>query len=197
MSNDIRYRALAALDELDDFISRVNGDDRGSCDSIVTIRAALAAPAPQPPCLVECEDGSRFIKIDLGHGKVEMGDSMQDGLPALWFGRDGQGMGFERERNETAKPGETIASVTFANVDGLDVLLEVLLRVRRRSFPDAPALPYFSVQQRKPLGDAEMRDAVDALGSDLWTVVGSYFRQGVRFAERAHGITAAPEGKQP
>jgi hypothetical protein len=85
------------------------------------------------------EDGttSPFTVINLGHGRVQMGDCIHDRrLPALWFGKEGKGMGHEEVLNREAKDGETIAVVTFANVEGLDVLLEVVKRIRRESFPD-------------------------------------------------------------
>lgn len=37
---------LAALDWVDDFVARCNGDDRGSCESVNTLRQALTAPQP-------------------------------------------------------------------------------------------------------------------------------------------------------
>lgn len=81
-----------------------------------------------------------FTVINLGTGKVVMGDAVHDGrLPALWFGKDGKGMGHEEKFEREAKEGETLAVVTFANVEGLDVLLEVVHRIRRETFPDAPA----------------------------------------------------------
>ena len=41
--------------------------------------------------------------------------------------------------NREARPGETLAVVTFANVEGLDVLLDVIQRIRREKFPEAQA----------------------------------------------------------
>lgn len=81
---------------------------------------------------------SPFTVINLGAGLVQMGDSIHDGrLPALWFGKNGQGMGHEEELNRQAHEGETLAVVTFANVEGLDVLLDVIQRIRRVSFSGA------------------------------------------------------------
>ena len=83
-----------------------------------------------------------FPVIELGHGKVEIGDSIHDlRLPALWFGANGQGMGVQRDLNRYAHDGETLAVVTFENVEGLDVLLEVILRIRKQSFPLAGPPP--------------------------------------------------------
>ena len=82
---------------------------------------------------------SPFTVINLGAGAVQMGDSVHDGrLPALWFGKNGQGMWHEEEMNREARLDETIAVVTFANPEGLDVLLEVIQRIRSRFFgPEA------------------------------------------------------------
>jgi hypothetical protein len=81
---------------------------------------------------------SPFTVIDLGYGKVQIGDSIHNGkLPALWFGKDGLGMGVEEVLNRPAHDGETLAVVTFANVEGLDVLIEVAQRIRREKFPNA------------------------------------------------------------
>lgn len=81
-----------------------------------------------------------FPVIELGFGKVEIGDSIHDfRVPALWFGKDGQGVGASRALNRYAANGETLAVVAFENVAGLDVLLDVLERIRSESFPLAPA----------------------------------------------------------
>lgn len=110
-------------------------------------RSALAdSPVweQNPAAVVYPPDGtvSPFTVINLGHGLVKMGDSLHDGrLPALWFGKDGLGMGVAEEMNRAAKEGETLAVVTFSNVDGLDVLAEVVQRIRSVAFPAAPAQP--------------------------------------------------------
>jgi hypothetical protein len=104
-----------------------------------TWQQALAAQ-PAPAAVVYPPDGtvSPFTVINLGAGRVQMGDSIHDGrLPALWFGTNGQGMGHEEVMNRQAHEGETLAVVTFANVEGLDVLLDVIQRIRRVSFPGA------------------------------------------------------------
>lgn len=110
------------------------------------IQAGPAAPvqAREPTAVVYPPDGtvSPFTVINLGQGLVKMGDSLHDGrLPALWFGTDGLGMGVAEEMNRAAKPGETLAVVTFANVEGLDVLSEVVQRIRSVAFPSAPVQP--------------------------------------------------------
>lgn len=92
------------------------------------------------PAVVYPADGTvaPFTVINLGSGQVKMGDSLHDNrLPALWFGKGGLGMGVEKVENRAAADGETLAVVTFANVEGLDVLLEVVRRIRRIAFPEA------------------------------------------------------------
>jgi hypothetical protein len=105
-----------------------------------------SAPAVALPQIADCGASgeapmvSPFTVIDLGYGNVKIGDSIHNGeLPALWFGKDGQGMGVEEVLNRPAYDGETLAVVTFANVEGLDVLIEVVQRIRRESFPNAMA----------------------------------------------------------
>jgi len=77
-----------------------------------------------------------FLVIACGFGKIEFGDATYDPmdgaskLPALWIGNDGQGLGVERDRNEAAKDGETIAVITFANLKGLEALESAVARVR-------------------------------------------------------------------
>jgi hypothetical protein len=103
-----------------------------------------AQPSAEPAAVVYPPDGtvSPFTVINLGAGKVQMGDSIHDGrLPALWFGKNGKGMGHEEELNRQAHEGETLAVVTFANVEALDVLSDVIQRIRRVSFPGAATQP--------------------------------------------------------
>jgi hypothetical protein len=93
---------------------------------------ALIAIHGEPPVV------RPFPVIELGHGKVEIGDAIHNhSLPALWFSANGQGIGVVRDLNRYASDGETLAVVTFENVEGLDVLLEVVLRIRAQSFPTA------------------------------------------------------------
>lgn len=106
-------------------------------EEINDLRAALATRK----AVVYPPDGTHapFTVIHLGHGEVKIGDAIHDGrLPALWFGKEGLGMGVEQVMNREAGAGETIAAITFANVEGLDVLTEVIDRIRRVSFPEAP-----------------------------------------------------------
>lgn len=113
-------------------------------EALEIIEQVAPVQAQEPVAVVYPPDGtvSPFTVINLGHGLVKMGDSLHDGrLPALWFGKDGLGMGVAEEMNRAAKEGETLAVVTFANVEGLDVLSEVVRRIRSASFPGAPVQP--------------------------------------------------------
>jgi hypothetical protein len=106
-------------------------------DTLMPAQAKAGAQA-----IVYPEDGttSPFTVINLGSGKVKMGDAVHDGrLPALWFGKDGQGIGAEEVMNRPAVEGETLAVVTFSTVESLDVLAEVVQRIRGIAFPAAPA----------------------------------------------------------
>jgi hypothetical protein len=64
--------ALQALDRIDDFIARCNGDDRGACESVNIVRAALASTAPPAPhadalrALVQQIESNDF-RDSLGH----------------------------------------------------------------------------------------------------------------------------------
>jgi hypothetical protein len=71
-----------------------------------------------------------FPIIAMGHGKVEVGDATWEGLPALWFGNEGQGLGVERVRNNAAKDRETLVLFTFANIQGLEAIEAAVARVR-------------------------------------------------------------------
>lgn len=121
--------------------------------------AGVATAEVYPP------DGtvSPFTVINLGSGRVKIGDSIHDDrLPALWFGKDGLGMGVEQSLNRRAEEGETIAVVTFSNVEGLEVLLDVVQRIRREKFPESVA-PAPATAKQEPVGvdPAEPRDDSD------------------------------------
>lgn len=73
-----------------------------------------------------------FPIIAMGHGKVEVADALWNGLPTLWFGNEGQGLGVERVRNEEAKDGETLVMFTFANLAGLEAVEAAVARVRKQ-----------------------------------------------------------------
>ena len=154
------------------------------------------APVAPAAAVVYPPDGtvSPFTVINLGAGAVRMGDAIHDGrLPALWFGRDGEGMGHEVQMDREAREGETLATVTFANVEGLDVLLDVLHRCRRRFFPTAapvapaePAEGWVLVPKRMT---QEMRDVTDSEG---WTWEDLLAEAGSISQEEYAAIAAAP-----
>ncbi|MDO9235967.1 MAG: hypothetical protein Q7U28_08045 [Aquabacterium sp.] len=83
-----------------------------------------------------------YQTIAMGHGVIEVGDATWHGLPALWFGNDGQGLGFQRDRNEEPKPGETIIVFTFANIKGLEAIEFAVERVRRKLEARESESPY-------------------------------------------------------
>lgn len=73
-----------------------------------------------------------FPILHFGYGAIEVGDAVWQGLPALCFGRDGQGLGVERVRNEPAKDRETLILFTFKNLAGLEALEAATARVRAK-----------------------------------------------------------------
>jgi hypothetical protein len=73
---------------------------------------------------------ANFPIIRMGYGLIEVGDAAWEGLPALWFGNEGQGLGVQRDRNEPAKDGETLVMFTFANLKGLEAIEAAVARVR-------------------------------------------------------------------
>lgn len=73
-----------------------------------------------------------FPILHFGYGAIEVGDAVWQGLPALCFSRDGQGLGVERERNEPAKEGETLMLFTFKNIEGLEAIEAAVSRVRAK-----------------------------------------------------------------
>lgn len=150
LARDDQPAAQGLTDEVRDAIEEFEGaielwepEDKAN---FAIIRDALLASAGRPAAqaVVYPPDGtvSPFTVINLGSGAVQMGDCIHDHrLPALWFGKEGKGMGHEEPLNREAKVGETIAVVTFANVEGLDVLLEVVQRIRRQAFPATQSAP--------------------------------------------------------
>jgi hypothetical protein len=65
--------------------------------------------------------------IELGYGLVEVADGSQGDKPALIFGRNGSGViGEPTQPNRQHLPGETLAVITFANVESLDVVVQLL-----------------------------------------------------------------------
>ena len=73
-----------------------------------------------------------FPILHFGHGAIEVGDAVWNGLPALFFGTDGQGLGHERERNEPAADKETLLLFTFKNLAGIEALEQATARVRAK-----------------------------------------------------------------
>lgn len=70
--------------------------------------------------------------IELGYGLVEVADGTQGDKPALIFGRNGSGViGAPTQPNRVHLPGETLAVVTFANVESLDVVAQHLVALRQ------------------------------------------------------------------
>ena len=79
--------------------------------------------------------GEAFPTIQLGFGKVEVAEGWLEGAPALIFGKNGTGViGGATEPNREHKQGETLAVVTFANVESLDVVLAKLGKLRADKF---------------------------------------------------------------
>lgn len=101
------------------------------------LRAETAPMSQEFPPLglaVPPEDGEavtwNFPILHFGHGAIEVGDAVWSGLPALFFGTDGQGLGHERERNEPAADKETLLLLTFKNLEGLEAVEQAIARVR-------------------------------------------------------------------
>jgi hypothetical protein len=82
-----------------------------------------------------------FPIIAMGHGKIEVGDGVWEGLPMLWFGNDGQGIGFERERGHglPIQDRETLVMFTFANIQGLEAIEAAIRRLRTRMTDTQPS----------------------------------------------------------
>lgn len=73
--------------------------------------------------------------IELGYGKIEVAEGFQGETPALIFGKNGSGkIGEPTQPNRIHLPGETLAVVTFANVDSLDVVIKTLLKIKEDRF---------------------------------------------------------------
>lgn len=101
--------------------------------------SVLAEEAKQRNDIPLIESG--FPVIALGFGKIEVGEGHQNNVPALIFGINGSGeIGAPTQPDREHEPGETLAVVTFANVEGLDVVLHKLQTIRRKmveQFPEA------------------------------------------------------------
>ncbi len=100
-------------------------------------------------------------------------------------------MGAEEIMNREAHDGETLAVVTFSNVEGLDVLAEVIARIRREKFPDA-----YAVDKAEPIPefiDQPLDAILRAAGSALKNYSMPLMREGMRKALR-DAIAAAQKG---
>ena len=79
---------------------------------------------------MELIEGSWPI-IELGYGLIEVADGSQGDKPALIFGRNGSGViGEPTQPDRQHLPGETLAVVTFANVESLDIVTQHLAKLR-------------------------------------------------------------------
>jgi hypothetical protein len=74
-----------------------------------------------------------FPLISLGYGRIEVAEGHHEGTHALIFGKNGTGqMGAPTQPKREHKPSETLAVVTFANVESLDVVAEKLRVLRQK-----------------------------------------------------------------
>lgn len=98
-----------------------------------------AAPAQAEPRDVPLTPGN-WPLIALGYGQVEVAEGHHDGVAALIFGRNGTGKIGEPTQPERAHlPGETLAVVTFANLESLDVVARKLATIRAKCAPSPAA----------------------------------------------------------
>ena len=80
--------------------------------------------------------------IQLGYGLIEVAEGHHEHIPALIFGRNGTGVIGEATKPDRAlSPGETLAVVTFANVESLDVVAEKLATMRLKIIAAPEAKP--------------------------------------------------------
>ena len=71
--------------------------------------------------------------ISLGHGLIEVAEGWQGDAHALIFGRNGSGViGAPTQPDRSHLPGETLAVVTFENVESLDVVAGKLRVLREK-----------------------------------------------------------------
>lgn len=99
--------------------------------------AYTAAPA------IKQQVAEDYLLIELGHGNIEIGDGHLEGVPAIVFGRNGNGRVGEQLTftDREMAPGETIACITFANIAGLDVLQMKMDSLRSHMLAEAPTHP--------------------------------------------------------
>jgi hypothetical protein len=75
--------------------------------------------------------------IELGYGLVEVAEGTQGEKHALIFGRNGTGeIGEPTQPDRVATHDETLAVVTFANVESLDVVVGKLQQLRAKMLSD-------------------------------------------------------------
>jgi len=138
-------------------------DDAGEYDLLWRPDDTLQSrqPAEQEP----------YTTIDMGHGKWEVGAGKNAGLPCIAFGRNGTGKVGEPITTEPRQMSveETFAVITFANVDGLDVLQDKMDQVREEFFPGTvcqfsqPAAPVAPVAVVPEGWDVTMRSDDEAI----------------------------------
>ncbi|MHB1097972.1 MAG: hypothetical protein ACYCZR_00325 [Burkholderiales bacterium] len=75
--------------------------------------------------------------IELGYGLIEVAEGTQGEKHALIFGRNGTGeIGEPTKPDRVATHEETLAVVTFANVESLDVVAGKLQQLRAKMVPN-------------------------------------------------------------
>jgi hypothetical protein len=104
--------------------------------------------------------------IALGYGRVEVAEGWQGETHALIFGRNGMGqIGAPTQPDRVHLPGETLAVITFANVESLDVVAGKLAELREKlglskqepqaqityAHPSNPSGPRFNQRANDPL----------------------------------------------
>lgn len=80
-----------------------------------------------------------YLWLKLGSGAIEVGEGFDaEGVPAFLFGKNGGGVvGAPTTPGRYMREDETLAVVSFANVESLDVVLGQLLKCRRDRFSSA------------------------------------------------------------
>lgn len=126
-------------------------------------RAQQATPEPV---------GEPYTLIAMGFGRYEVGAGTNGGVPCVAFGRNGNGdvgtIVTEEPRQMTVD--ETIATITFANVEGLNVLQEKMDEVRALYFADTrpAAAPAVSGLQWLTVAEHGMPDFDEEVIGGLW-----------------------------
>ena len=74
-----------------------------------------------------------FPKIELGYGLIEVAEGSFDDKFALIFGKNGSGVtGEPTKPNRVHLPGETLAVITFENIESLNVVMSKLRIIREK-----------------------------------------------------------------